>query len=67
MAVDRIIDRIRGLRDLGKTICIVEHSLHVVERLADHVFFMDEGNVVAEGTVSEITSQPRLVEVYFGT
>jgi len=67
VAVDRIIDRIRGLRDLGKTICIVEHSLHVVERLADHVFFMDEGEVVAEGTVGEITSQPRLVEVYFGT
>lgn len=67
MAVDRIIDRIRGLRDLSKTICIVEHSLHVVERLADHVFFMDEGRVVAEGTVNEITSQPRLVELYFGT
>lgn len=67
MAVDRIIDRIRGLRDLGKTVCIVEHSLHVVERLADHVFFLDEGKVVAEGTVSEITSQARLVEVYFGT
>jgi branched-chain amino acid transport system ATP-binding protein len=52
---------------LGRTICVVEHSLHVVERLADHVVFMEEGTVTAEGTIEELTGQQRLVEVYFGT
>ena len=60
MAVER-------LKELGRTICVVEHSLHVVEKLADHVVFMEEGRVTAEGTIEELTSQQRLVEVYFGT
>jgi branched-chain amino acid transport system permease protein len=55
------------LKALGRTICVVEHSLHVVEKLADHVVFMEEGRVTAEGTIEELTSQRRLVEVYFGT
>ena len=55
------------MRDAGKTVCIVEHSIHVVERLADTVFFMELGRITAQGTISELTSNPRLAEVYFGT
>lgn len=66
-AVDNIIDQILRLRDLGKTVCVVEHSLHVVERLADHVYFLDQGHVVAQGTLGDLTSQEQLVAVYFGT
>ena len=54
------------LRDEGKTICLVEHNLDVVTRLADHVFFMEEGRVSAAGTMEEIRQQERLAEVYFG-
>jgi len=66
-ALDGMIRLVLRLKELGRTICIVEHSLHVVERLADHVVFMEEGRVTAEGTIEELTSQERLVEVYFGT
>ena len=55
------------MRDRGKTVCIVEHSLHVVERLADTAFFMELGRITARGTIGELTSNPRLTEVYFGT
>lgn len=66
-ALDGMIELVIQLKGIGRTICIVEHSLHVVERLADHVIFMEEGRVTAEGTIAELTSQERLVEVYFGT
>jgi ABC-type branched-subunit amino acid transport system ATPase component len=65
--LDDMIALVLRLKDLGRTICVVEHSLHVVEKLADHVVFMEEGHVTAEGTIAELTSQERLVEVYFGT
>jgi branched-chain amino acid transport system permease protein len=65
--LDDMIALVLRLKDLGRTICVVEHSLHVVEKLADHVVFMEEGRVTAEGTIDELTSQERLVEVYFGT
>lgn len=66
-ALDDMIEAVLQLKDIGRTICIVEHSLLVVERLADHVIFMEDGRVTAEGTIEELTSQERLVEVYFGT
>ena len=65
--LDDMIDLVLRLKTLGRTICVVEHSLHVVERLADHVVFMEEGKVTAEGTIADLTGQQRLVEVYFGT
>ena len=65
--VDGILDLVAFMRDAGKTICIVEHSLHVVERLADTAIFMELGRITAQGTIAELTRDPRLAEVYFGT
>jgi branched-chain amino acid transport system permease protein len=64
--LEPVLEVIERLRDEGKTICLVEHNLDVVTRLADHVFFMEQGKVTAEGRMEEITEQPRLAEVYFG-
>ncbi len=65
-AVDRVIQLILRVKELGKTICIVEHSLHVVEQLADLAYFLDQGRVLASGTVAALTSKKELVETYFG-
>ena len=65
--VDSILQLVVTMRGLGKTVCIVEHSLHVVEQLADTVFFMELGHITAQGSIGELTSNPRLAEVYFGT
>jgi branched-chain amino acid transport system permease protein len=65
--VERMLQLIEQLRDRGKCVCIVEHNLHVVERLADRVYFMEAGRITAEGTMTELMSQERLSEVYFGS
>jgi branched-chain amino acid transport system permease protein len=64
--VDRMLAVLAGIRRPDRAICIVEHNLNVVERLADHVYFMEEGKVTAEGTMEELSSETRLSEVYFG-
>lgn len=65
-SVDEAIELVRKVAATGKSVCIVEHSLHVVEALADRVLFLEAGKVRAEGTVAEITCQPELAELYFG-
>jgi branched-chain amino acid transport system permease protein len=65
--LDTMLGLIESLRSRGRTICIVEHNLHVVGRLADHVYFMDLGRLSAEGTIEELTGSAQLAEAYFGT
>ena len=65
--IDKMIGVIQQLREAGRTVCIVEHNLEVVGRLADHVYFMELGRVTAEGTFADLTTDPRLTEAYFGT
>ena len=65
--VDQILDLVSFMRAQGRTVCIVEHSLHVVDKLADTVLFMELGSITARGSMDELTSDPRLAEAYFGT
>jgi branched-chain amino acid transport system permease protein len=65
--VEPMIDLVHRSRAQGRTICIVEHNLEVVERLADEVAFMELGRITARGTFQELTSETRLAEAYFGS
>lgn len=65
-AVEHVIEVIKGLRDAGKTICLVEHSVHMVERLADRAVFLDQGTVLAQGSIQELMARRELTEIYFG-
>jgi branched-chain amino acid transport system permease protein len=66
-AVENVIDVILRMREIGRTVCLVEHSVHFVERLADRALFMDQGRAIASGTMAELRSQEHLTEIYFGT
>jgi branched-chain amino acid transport system permease protein len=65
--VEPMLDLVAEFRAQGKTVCIVEHNLHVVQRLADTVCFMELGRVTARGPIRELMRDERLAEAYFGT
>jgi branched-chain amino acid transport system permease protein len=65
--IERMLDLIAKLRDRGKCVCIVEHNLHVVERVADDVYFMEEGRITAHGPIADLMKQEHLAEAYFGS
>ena len=65
--VDRVVRGVERLRELGRTVCLVEHSVHFVQRLADRAVFLDEGVVLAEGTVNELVNSKELADLYFGS
>jgi len=48
-------DTVRGLRALGKTILLTTHYLDEAEQLADRVAVLREGEIVREGTPSDLT------------
>jgi branched-chain amino acid transport system permease protein len=64
--VERMQELIRQLAAAGKTICIIEHNLEVVTAIADHVYFMEAGRIIAEGHSRALMADPRLAEIYFG-
>lgn len=66
-SLEGVIAAVRNLKDLGKTVCLVEHSIHTMGQLADHILFMDRGRVIASGSLAELMDDPELTEIYFGT
>jgi ABC-2 type transport system ATP-binding protein len=54
---------LRELRSLGKTILISSHILPELEELCTSVAMWDRGQVIASGTISEISQKLRLGEV----
>ena len=47
---------VRGLAEGGAAVVLTTHELEEAERLADRVVIVDRGQVVAAGTLAEITS-----------
>jgi branched-chain amino acid transport system ATP-binding protein len=58
---------IRRVRDeLQATVLLVEHHMNLVMRVSDRVVALDFGRKIAEGTPSEVQSNPELIRAYLG-
>ncbi len=64
--LNELLDAVRGLRDRGKTVLLVEHDMKVVMGLCETVFVLDHGEKLAEGPPGVIQSDERVIEAYFG-
>ena len=52
--------------EAGMTSIIIEHDMQVVERLSDHVLVLDQGRLLAAGTIAEVRANPAVQAVYAG-
>ena len=57
--VGEVLDVIRGLADSGTTLIVVTHEMGFARDVADRVVFMDQGQVVEEGTSAQIFGDPQ--------
>lgn len=63
--VEPITDLIRQVA-VGRTVLLVEHNLSVVSTLCDRITVLQHGEVLAEGSYKEVSSDPRVIEAYMG-
>jgi neutral amino acid transport system ATP-binding protein len=62
--VEEIQHYLEALRAEGLTILMVEHELHMVERLCDSVFVMAQGKIIGSGTMASLRRQREIVDAY---
>ena len=62
----RLAEIIREVNARGVSILLVEHDLSFIEELCDDVYVMDNGLVIAHGSVDELKKDPEVIEAYLG-
>ena len=64
--VDDMIAVIKGLRDRGVTVFVIEHIMRAVMALADRVAVIHFGQKIAEGTPEAVTKDENVIKAYLG-
>ncbi|MBU0747031.1 MAG: ABC transporter ATP-binding protein [Gammaproteobacteria bacterium] len=64
--IAEMIPVVRGIADGGVTVLMIEHVMQAVMNLAEHVWVLAQGQLIAEGSPGVVTSDERVIEAYLG-
>ena len=65
--INGLIDRLRrATAELGVTLFVIEHNMPVIMTLADNIYCLANGLLLAHGTPEEIQNDERVINAYLG-
>ena len=65
--INGIIDRlIKVNQDFGITLLVIEHNMRVIMQLAENIFCLAHGKMLANGSPEEIKNDKRVIDAYLG-
>lgn len=63
---NRTIEIFKRIKARGMTKVIIEHDMHVVFSLADHITVLAQGTIICSGPPEEVKGNPKVQEAYLG-
>lgn len=66
-AIDRLAARLRELRERQMSVLIIDHNVSFVMDIADTVYVLDQGRLVAHGDPVAIAADPAVQRIYLGS
>lgn len=65
--INGLIDRLkRANEQLGITLLVIEHNMRVIMNLAEHIYCLAHGELLAEGTPDQLQTDQRVIDAYLG-
>ena len=65
--INGIIDRlIKVNQDFGITLLVIEHNMRVIMQLAENIFCLAHGKMLANGSPDEIKNDKSVIDAYLG-
>lgn len=66
MLVRRLLEAARAIHERGKTILLAEQNARAALRLADYLYVLETGRVVAQGSAEELRDNDAIRKAYLG-
>jgi len=64
--IGELVPVIQGIRASGVTVFLIEHVMQAVMSLAENVYVLSYGKIIAQGAPRQLAADPVVIEAYLG-